>query len=501
MTSSGASPQLLKKALGQIPLNSPRANQRLVISSHKRKPLFSLTASSVSEPEAIKPPAAAMDDPPSEAVTTGNAMPSSDNVNDKQKTLTVVKETKANARDESTSAAAQLWAQEAGHEAEAAIPIAMDVARGRPSMMVATANPRLQETSALPRGTVVRVRLFAEEDVPEVMQEEKNAHAAELADGKEAEQPDEGGRDVVAEKGPETVQPSHQKQEKSTAVVNACAQGVVSSGSAAVPPEPVVADEQQVETPVPPLEPKAEQGKDGQQHQRGEMAAPVSEESAAAGAAAAMPVIHVQPAVTEGEHALEVEDATDATTPAPDTTVVVVEGHNTSAGMGQAPSSFSRLDMEPALTAVLASAEEEGESYGQPLVSASQQPAEEVVSTEKTHELTEEVAAAALERALGGRCRAEKGATFMMPQHPGLVVDAETRSLVEESKYLQFADDERSVLCTLTGKKIPPAYDNILLYMGSRKVQRLLVEGPFFMTVSTSNCINFRAYNTVTSHV
>ncbi|CBJ28190.1 hypothetical protein Esi_0094_0079 [Ectocarpus siliculosus] len=72
--------------------------------------------------------------------------------------------------------------------------------------------------------------------------------------------------------------------------------------------------------------------------------------------------------------------------------------------------------------------------------------------------------------------------TVAVPGHAGLVVDEETRSLVEGSKYLRFEDDERTVLCTLTGKKLAPDYIGILKYMGSRRVQQLVVEGPVSMS-------------------
>lgn len=486
MASSGASPRLLKKALGQISLNSPRANQRLVISSHKNKPLFSPAAAPVAEPTSIKPTTAAtQDDPISEAVTTDAALQASNNKAEEDNTSTAVESAKTDARDESISAAAESSAIEAEQEGEAAVSVATDVVRGRPSMMVATANPRLQETSALPRGTVVRVKLFAEETVPEVMQEESNAAVPESEGAEETEQQQDKER-------PETVQPPYQEPDEiKTAVVTACAQDVGSSGGVGVAPELAAAgEEQQVDTLVPSLLPEAEQDKE----QGGEMAAAVSEEvrrgasekSAAAGSGAAMPVVQMQLAVTEGEHVLEVEGTADANTPEPKTTAVVVEENDAGEGMCQAPSSHVQLEMETTLPMVLPS-QNKGEEKGDQAPVSPQQPAEELVATEKPHELTEEAAAAEHEVGVDDECCEGKGAAVVIPQPTGLVVDAETRSLVEESRYLQFADDERSVLCTLTGKKVTPAYDSILLYMGSRKVQRLMVEGPFLMTVSISN--------------
>lgn len=488
--SSGASPRLLKKALGQISLNSPRVNQRLVISSHKNKPLFSPAAASVAEATSIKLSIAATENnPASEAVTTDVAGQTSDNKIDVEKMSTVPEETKIDARDE--SAAAPSLVVEAGQEGEAAVHVATDVVRGRPSMMVATANPRLQETSALPRGTVVRVRLFAEENVPEMVQEEKTTAAAKSVGEEETEeQQDEGGHDVVVETRPETAQPRRQQQEENTAAVTECAQDVVASSSVAVPPAPATGGEQQVETPAPSLLPEAEQDKDGQQQhsqqqQGGEMAATACERNAAAGAGAVVPVIHMHPAMTEEEHVLEVEETAGAYVPELQTATVVVEEHYAGASMGKAPSSSARMEMETTITAVLPSQEKGEENDDQAPVLLLQQPAEEIVATEKAQECIEETAAEEHGVGVGDEPREGKGVAVVVPQHAGLVVDAETRSLVEESKYLQFADDERSVLCTLTGKKIAPAYDSILLYVGSRKVQQLMVEGPFFMTVST----------------
>lgn len=470
MAPSGASPRLLKKALGQISLNSPRANQPLVTSS-QNKPLFHPANVSIAEPTSFKlSTAGTEDDPASEAVKLDVAMQTSGITSDLRTTSTVVEETKIDDRDENTSAVARLTAVEAGQEGEGTASVATDLVRGRPSMMVETANPRLQETSALPRGTVVRVRLFAEEKMPEMMQEETTTTAAESAGAKETEQQqDEGGHDEKHE----TVQPPHQQQEGNAAEVIVCAQEVGTSRIVAVPPEPA-GEGEQGEAAVPALLPKTAQYKGGQQQGR-EMAALLSEKgdtadkSAVGGAAAAIPVIQVHPGVPEEEHdVIEVEETAN---------VVVGENH-AGAKMGKAPSSSPRMEIETTVTAMLTSQEKE-ENDDQAPVSLSQELAEEVVATEKAHELIEE--------GVDKERREGTGVDVMVPQHAGSVVDAETRSLVEESKYLQFADEERSVLCTLTGKKIAPAYDSILLYMGSRKVQQLMVEGPFIVTVSTPN--------------
>ncbi|CAM9806732.1 unnamed protein product, partial [Hapterophycus canaliculatus] len=68
--------------------------------------------------------------------------------------------------------------------------------------------------------------------------------------------------------------------------------------------------------------------------------------------------------------------------------------------------------------------------------------------------------------------------------HNGLVVDKDTKTLVEGSKHLHFEEHQRIVRCTLTGKKLAPDYVGILKYITSRRVQQLMVEGPFFMSVS-----------------
>eukprot|EP00752_Nemacystus_decipiens_P005927 g5353.t1 len=487
MAYSGASPRLVKKALGQISLNSSRANLRLVASSHMHKPLFSPAVAPVAEATSTQ------DGPTSEATTTGTPMQASDNMIEDKNTLTVVEEFRTDDRDESTSAAAYALAVESGEEGESAVSVATDVMRGRPSMMVATANPRLQETFALPRGTVVHVRLFAEEIVPELMHEEQVTAVAESARKEETEPQHDGGR-------PEIVQPPHQEQEdKKTGVVDAYTQGVVSSDRMAVPREPATARGEQ--QPVPPLLPDAEQDKDGQQQcnqlqeREGEMAAPVSEDvrldaaeqSAAAGSGPAMSVVQVQPAVTEERHVLEVEESAGGIIPAPETAAVVVQKIDAGERLGQDFSSPASLDLETTLTMVWPSQKKEKEDHA--LVSSSQLRAEAVVVTEKSREPTKKTVTPEHEAGVGHQCREGKAApsegkaaAVVMPVHTGLVVDAETRSLVEESKYLQFADDGRSVLCTLTGKKITPVFDNILLYMGSRKVQRLMVEGPFVVT-------------------
>lgn len=67
-------------------------------------------------------------------------------------------------------------------------------------------------------------------------------------------------------------------------------------------------------------------------------------------------------------------------------------------------------------------------------------------------------------------------------------VDEDTRNLVEASEYLKFTTAANSnkmrVVCTLTGQEIIPDYMQILKYVGSRRVQRLLADGgPFNLEV------------------
>lgn len=68
--------------------------------------------------------------------------------------------------------------------------------------------------------------------------------------------------------------------------------------------------------------------------------------------------------------------------------------------------------------------------------------------------------------------------------------DEEIRSLVAGSKYLEFAEAGDRVLCTLTGQEVVADYTAILGYLTSGKVQRLMVEGPFVMSVSVLSISN-----------
>ena len=59
----------------------------------------------------------------------------------------------------------------------------------------------------------------------------------------------------------------------------------------------------------------------------------------------------------------------------------------------------------------------------------------------------------------------------------------DTRNLVEGSDILEFTEGEKRVLCTVTGQEIIPDCFEILKYLGSKRVQRLLKEGPFNIEV------------------
>ncbi len=457
---SGASPRL-KKALGQISLNSPRANQRVAASSLSKKPLISSAAASA--PEKTTP----------QVTLCGPG---------------------ASSEDAST-------ATEVRQNSEAADTIAgVDVALGRPSMMVETANPRLQEVPAPPRGKVVRVKLFAEKNEDE---EEDEPHdegqssaaaagaaaaataqsASESAGNEDAkEQLNQGAYDEAVEDRSEAAEsPQQDREEGAVSVDNghdkteaaSCEQDIVP------PAGPSAGGKEQVETPGSSLLPAHEQDKGEQQQQREDVAAFPSEEAgpdiaekeAAAGSGAtttlALELSTAEQVVAAKETAADV-DAAEWPTAAS----VIEEKSQEDECLGYAapaPPSNEPVDGEDDLARVSA-----------------QQLNEVAVATAKAPEGIQE-AAGAVPKEATSYTRSEENRAIAVdgPQHVGLVVDEETRELVEGSKYLQFADDERRVLCTLTGKKIAPVYDGILLHLGSRKVQQLMVEGAFVMAVST----------------
>lgn len=63
--------------------------------------------------------------------------------------------------------------------------------------------------------------------------------------------------------------------------------------------------------------------------------------------------------------------------------------------------------------------------------------------------------------------------------------DERTRNLVDNSAHLEFTEGEIRVRCTLTGHEIVPDYLEILKYLSSKRVQRLLEDGPFNIEVRT----------------
>lgn len=79
-----------------------------------------------------------------------------------------------------------------------------------------------------------------------------------------------------------------------------------------------------------------------------------------------------------------------------------------------------------------------------------------------------------------GECLSERSSQV-------LEVDEETRKLVVGSDILEFTDGEKRVLCSLTGQEIVPEYFEILKYLSSKRVLRLLKEGPFDIQVLYSS--------------
>lgn len=84
----------------------------------------------------------------------------------------------------------------------------------------------------------------------------------------------------------------------------------------------------------------------------------------------------------------------------------------------------------------------------------------------------------------GGGASAEGCSNKRLPQASGIGMD--TRNLVAGSDVLEFTEDEKRVLCTVTGQEIVPDCFEILKYLGSKRVQRLLKEGPFNIEVRPS---------------
>lgn len=67
-------------------------------------------------------------------------------------------------------------------------------------------------------------------------------------------------------------------------------------------------------------------------------------------------------------------------------------------------------------------------------------------------------------------------------------IDERTRRLVDSKGHLKFTEDEARVVCTLTGHEVVPDYMEILKYLGSKRMQRILADGPFDMEVISFLC-------------
>ncbi|CAN0086908.1 unnamed protein product [Ectocarpus sp. 13 AM-2016] len=409
----------------------------MVISGHKNKPLFSQAAgsqkgqvdnckpsaaavaavpqASASGPEPKVPPAASPSGAASGKLNQDNdvSIESSTAAAKGDGTSEVVaaaptagmpvseeKPTRQNvASEESTSAVTTAVEEDPGQETVAAV-------QGRLSIMVVAANPRLQEVSALPRGAVVKAKLFVEEEedescAPETMEEDTTA-AVDVAEG-----------DYLA----------------GTSVDAPAAGGKEGS------------------------EQQQQQQKDDEQQQH---------------------VVLVQ----------EIDAASDTTQSASPAHVVIPEEERQEecGRTNDEPMPSVLPQNERDVAPLLPPQEEDPEASvmpSQPEDEADIAPVPQgcVVVTENARRVVGEPGAAGkLEAAADVELGKERAVA--VPGHAGLVVDEETRSFVEGSKYLRFEDDERTVLCTLTDKKLAPDYIGILNYMGSRRVQQLVVEGP-----------------------
>lgn len=609
---SGASQRLLKKALRQLSPNSPRAIQCAAHSFRKSKPFVSPATASALE-QKVSPLAlpstqeggasiesstatAPESDPTSEVLALAGAVSTSD------------KDTKV---AESSAVGSELNAKDVapGKGAfETVAPTAETTeVRRRTSMMVATVNPRLQEVSVLPRGTVVRVKLFAEdnEEKETIEGQQHVQNAAETTDVEDEtaaatpalsaakeyiEQQQQGVNDLLKEGGPGPVEPQQQKEEtasdppaKSVVAENIKQQQqegaddvVEGDNRGAVEPEQQqeknVADVPALSRVMEDIKQQQQKGIEGAMEEDGSGASESQqqlEENVADPPAISIDLDQrqeedtddameegrptavesqqqaEQPASMKSQH--EESEAEASATAAKEEDTVEASRVAMSTGSARteeqqvatpAPSLLSNEEQdkdvlqdeimaglliekmkdeqqqEKLASSVLCGGEhvsmaketataavddmeehQEDECMGNTLMSSSYR--EEDIDDEDDNVLVtipkkddydvgvtcvsqpEEVVVAAGE---------ESKVVDVMPQHAESVVDEETKRLVEGSKYLQFEDDERSVLCTLTGKKMAPVYDTIILYIGSRKVQRLMVEGPFVMSVSIHFC-------------
>lgn len=577
LASSGASPRRVKKALGQLSLNSPRLNQPMVISGRKNKPLFSPAAgakkaqvdnckpSAAATAAAVVPQAAASAPEPKElpaASPSGSAdgkLTQDDDVSIGPSTaaanedgtrevvappagMSVSEEKTARqyvASEENTSAVTTAVEEESGQETAAEV-------QERLSMMVVSANPRLQEVSALPRGKVVKAKLFVEEEedescAPETMEEDTTSAAVNVTVGddlartsvvspaagdkgdSEQEQQLQQQKDdenKAADGQPEDVveMPSADtKQDESVVTTMAVPEKenyatVGASTPIAVSTEPAQMEEKNDEDPASSLwsegEKKEEtrpdravvapdEGQD-EQHQVNEAGAFTADPAKQGpGDAQAAPQVVMQPASGEEEEELqhvvlvqETDAAASGTTEsASPAHVVMQEQEENGIRTNDAPMPSVLPQNEGDVVPILRPQEEE-DAEASVMPSQPEDDADVVLVSQGCAAVTENAPRVVGEPGAAGKLEAAadiglgEEKTVAVPGHTGLIVDEESRSLVEGSKYLQFEDDERTVLCTLTGKKLAPDYIGILKYMSSRRVQQLIVEGPFSMSVS-----------------
>ncbi|CAM9706372.1 unnamed protein product [Ectocarpus sp. 4 AP-2014] len=471
--------------------------------------------------------AAAKEDGTSEVVAAASAgMP----VSEEKTTRTYV------ASEESISAVTTAVEEEPGQETVAAV-------QGQLSMMVVAANPRLQEVSALPRGTVVKAKLFVEEEedescAPETMEEDTTAAVdvtvgddlagtsvvAPAAGGKEdseqqqQQQRQKDDENMAAEGQPEDVVelPSADvKRDESVVTITTIPEKekhvtLGASAAIAVSTEPAHMQEERDENLASSLRSEGErqeetrpedavvapdEGQDEQQQVNEAGACTADPAKQRSGDAQAVPQVFMQPASGEEDeqqqHVVlvqEIDAASETTQSASPAHVVMPEEERDEerSRTNDEPTPSVLPQNESDVAPLLPPQEEDPKASVMP-----SQPDDEadivpvpqgcaVVTENAPRVVGEPGASGKLEAAADVGLGEERAVA--VPGHAGLVVDEETRSLVEGSKYLRFEDDERTVLCTLTGKKLAPDYIGILYYMGSRRVQQVVVEGPVSMS-------------------
>lgn len=537
---SGTSPCLPKRTLGHISLNSPRATQRVILSSHKNKPPAGQVVGSPLEHKTSPLASPSNEDADASIESSTATATESGSTSDAVATAAVASSSDENmAVTESSAIVLDLEAKD--NAPEKGQEDYVSGVRGRPSMMVVTANPRLEEVTTLPRGTVVRVKLFAEDNeeqetveeeqraqnVAETIEEEEETNADPpdtsvvkedimqqqedgADDAKEEDQPglnepqqqeettadpravsvvqedtvlhQQGANNVTEEAQPGSVEPRQQEEQSASvkrqhhiteaqALATTACEDIVGASRVATSTEPAHTEKQQTVTPMPPLLSEEEQDKGVQQGEK--MAGLLIEER------------------QDGQQGQEQDEGEADSVPLGGEGVSMVKETATVAvgateqhedeRVGVHPTSSSQKedgDDDEDNKVLLVPAPEKDDNAGVARVS---QPEDVVAVTGNGPEAAGVVVMAAKHEMAVEDSRSEGEGLTDVVQRSNLLVD-----LVEGSKYLQFEDDERIVLCTLTGKKMAPVYDNIILYIGCRKVQRLMVEGPFIMSVSMS---------------